>query len=937
MKFSLSRSVLGFTVLLFAGINSCADIGNAYPDGDAVTEPQPEEDTQAWDTASPDGATTTGSDGVESSDSSDSSDDTDSASTGDQTDGSDGLSGVDGSTNDDLSDGIDGEVVADGGPSSDVAADGEDDTDAVDSSDTTDAVDSSDTTDAVDSSDTTDGSDSDDPICSPCRIDADCPQNDCVDYGAPGSYCGQACDAFECPPAADGKTTDCFVTNSYGTCAGLVSCQAEELSECSALVPGDELCDGVDNDCDGQTDETWQDADSDGEADCIDLDDDGDEVNDLTDNCPLAYNPTQDDLDLDGTGDVCDPDDDGDGVNDEDDCAPQDPELTIGKPEACNGKDDDCDGLIDETDALGCSFYWPDGDNDGFGGDGLELCLCAPTTTYLLTEGGDCDDTTAFISPTAPETCDTKDNDCDSQTDEADAIGCSVYYYDGDGDGYYADGAESQCLCVLGIGSDFSGVFPGDCNDTTPLINPTAPERCDGTDENCNEVTDDGCDDDQDGFCDSNMPFIATGTITCPFGGGDCDDEAFAVKPGAIEICDGVDTNCSPADNKDEGTVEACGPLCQPCPEAPAGASYTCTGVGPDGKCVLSCSGGQFCEDCNCDGNTIHVLGSAVNDGKVIYDAYLDTFRVGYYSAGGFRLRAISKTGGLGNDVISVAGVTKWTDWGLAQNPVNGQFVFAWTAYPDSSIRVGIASNNGTPVNQYVVATDIAGALARRNVQLGYHDSSQTFLAVWDEGTGIDIDIRGLLLEANAAPIGSVFGVVGGSGDQVAPVMVARGSNGYALSWATDGGSVGYRLMDHTAGSATAYTLGSVKAGTSPQIWYGPGLDRGILQWLGTDNQYHVRLVSPAGPIGPEISLGGPAGGVSAAPNQNAFYLLYTSAGQVQRRRVNASSAAFIDTVQTVSEGENITKIIGAVTHPLGYSLVVWSENSGLRGRLLPP
>ena len=55
-----------------------------------------------------------------------------------------------------------------------------------------------------------------------------------------------------------------FCNQCYGTCAGLVSCQAEELSECSALVPGDELCDGVDNDCDGQTDETWQDADSGG-------------------------------------------------------------------------------------------------------------------------------------------------------------------------------------------------------------------------------------------------------------------------------------------------------------------------------------------------------------------------------------------------------------------------------------------------------------------------------------------------------------------------------------------------------------------------------------------------------------------------------------------------------------------------------------------------
>jgi hypothetical protein len=91
--------------------------------------------------------------------------------------------------------------------------------------------------------------------------------------------------AVSCPGGAGSGTCD------YGA---VPSFEAEERS-----------CDGLDNDCDGVTDDGAEDIDGDGLAGCVDNDDDGDGVG-ASDNCPKVSNADQADGDGDGDGDACD-------------------------------------------------------------------------------------------------------------------------------------------------------------------------------------------------------------------------------------------------------------------------------------------------------------------------------------------------------------------------------------------------------------------------------------------------------------------------------------------------------------------------------------------------------------------------------------------------------------------------------------------------------
>ena len=136
----------------------------------------------------------------------------------------------------------------------------------------------------------------------------------------------------------------------------------------------EELCDDVDNNCDGVIDEG--------------VDEDGDTYR----NCDIP--------------DLIDCDDDNAAIH-------------PGAIELCDGLDNDCDGLTDE-DASDASTWYADSDSDGYGDANDSQQACDPPPGYVA-DNSDCDDADADTSPGDPEVPgDQQDNNCSGFIDEVD-------------------------------------------------------------------------------------------------------------------------------------------------------------------------------------------------------------------------------------------------------------------------------------------------------------------------------------------------------------------------------------------------------------------------------------------------------------------------------------------------------------------------------------
>jgi hypothetical protein len=279
----------------------------------------------------------------------------------------------------------------------------------------------------------------------------------------------------------DGKDNDCNGQVDDGlvgsACVSAEGCVGQNVCQngawvCDAPAKTAETCDGKDNDCDGSIDEN------------------------LTRQCSSACGTGVETCDYKGPG----------NPNNRINCT-----APTATPEICDGKDNDCNGAVD----------------DGLGGQ-----ACTAPNGCAGTRACEAGKWVCNAQNPQAEICDGKDNNCNGQIDEAVTRSCTS-------------------ACGTGVETcDYKG--PGDPNN---WINCTAAkpktETCNGKDDDCDGAIDNGVG--TAGPC-SNSDGCA-GTRVCQGGAWVCD--APKSQP---EICDGKDNDCDGA--VDNGVTRACSSAC---------------------------------------------------------------------------------------------------------------------------------------------------------------------------------------------------------------------------------------------------------------------------------------------------------------------------------------------------------------------------------------
>jgi large repetitive protein len=220
------------------------------------------------------------------------------------------------------------------------------------------------------------------------------PDGDSDGYGSPDELAVVAC---------SDSVVDGYVTNS------------DDCNDADGDISpnGKEICDEIDNNCNGLTDnddlselepvEYYQDFDHDFEGSPY--------SSIFSASCTPPANHSANNLD----------------------CNDYNNAINSAADEICDGIDNDCDDLTDEDDQadLVGNTYFLDADGDGDGSASETFTFCSDPAEGYSYSSGDCDDGNPEIHEAAVEDCsDELDNDCDELTDEADDDCVNTCYFE---------------------------------------------------------------------------------------------------------------------------------------------------------------------------------------------------------------------------------------------------------------------------------------------------------------------------------------------------------------------------------------------------------------------------------------------------------------------------------------------------------------------------